>query len=669
MTEPLLETTTWIAHVVVSSGLAHLDRPFDYLIPDDLVGRIQVGARVRVKLAGRLCDGVVMVVDHEQEPGVKLSPVVKLISEQVVSTPNQLRLARKVADHWAGTLDEVLRWAIPTRHATTEAADPPPWPVPSETMPSGTLRALTDGRHFLDLVAAGERPRAHWRVTPVCGPGDDEGLGDWANGLLQAVSAALASGRSAIVCCPTVEDVTTLHSRFEAVLGAGTVAVLHADQPASTRWRHYLAVIRGTAKVVIGTRSAVMAPVENLGLVAVWDEGSDLHDEPRAPYPNTRDVAALRAQVDHGALLLASYSCSVRSASWLRSGWLVGIGADRQTMRSVCAPVRVPGDSDFALERDPLARSVRLPNLAMTTIREGLLRGPVLVSVPRVGDLVAPSCSVCRTPVRCPSCGGPVTGRRTDRGVDLHCTWCGTHLPRWRCPECGSTDVRSGIVGATTTAGELGRAFPDVPVVDSSGNHVRDSVDSAPRLVVATPGAEPAPESGYSCAVILDALSSLSRPGLAAVEQTVDRWMAIMALVRSVRDGGRVVVVGPSEDAALQAMVRNDPIGWAAREFEDRREARFPPAVPCGIVDGEPQAVALATERLNADMGDKLEVLGPAPQQRRAGESERDRIIVRPVGQLSVGELSSTLFHLRSKHTMNHEQGTLRVVIDPAHLL
>lgn len=275
----------------------------------------------------------------------------------------------------------------------------------------------------------------------------------------------------------------------------------------------------------------------DLGLIAVWDEGSDLHDEPRAPYPNTRDVAALRAQIDHCALLLASYSCSVRSASWLGSGWLVGIGADRPTMRAVCAPVRIPGDSDIAMERDPLARSVRLPDLAMTTIRDGLLHGPVLVSVPRVGDLVTPSCARCRTPVRCSSCGGPVTGRRTESGVNLHCTWCGSHLPPWRCPECGSTEVRSGIVGATTTAAELGRAFPDVPVVDSSGNHVRERVDSTPRLIVATPGAEPTPESGYACAVILDAVSSLSRPGLAAVEQTVDRWMAILALVRSVRDG------------------------------------------------------------------------------------------------------------------------------------
>ena len=164
MTAPLLETTSWIAHVAVSSGLAHLDRPFDYLIPDDLVDRVQVGVRVRVKLAGRLCDGVVVAVDHEQQPGVTLAPVEKLVSDQVVATPDQLNFARHVADHWAGTLDEVLRWAIPTRHATTETANPPPWPTPMTTMPSGTLTALDRGRRFLALLKAGERPRAHWRV-------------------------------------------------------------------------------------------------------------------------------------------------------------------------------------------------------------------------------------------------------------------------------------------------------------------------------------------------------------------------------------------------------------------------------------------------------------------------------------------------------------------------
>ena len=71
MTAPLLETTSWIAHVAVSSGLAHLDRPFDYLIPDDLVDRVQVGVRVRVKLAGRLCDGVVVAAPRPwQQPPV-----------------------------------------------------------------------------------------------------------------------------------------------------------------------------------------------------------------------------------------------------------------------------------------------------------------------------------------------------------------------------------------------------------------------------------------------------------------------------------------------------------------------------------------------------------------------------------------------------------------------
>ena len=131
----------------------------------------------------------------------------------------------------------------------------------------------------------------------------------------------------------------------------------------------------------------------------------------------------------------------------------------------------------------------------------------------------------------------------------------------------------------------------------------------------------------------------------------------------------RQVVVGPSEDAALQAMVRNDPAGWAARELTDRREARFPPAVPCGIVDGDPKAVASAAQRLGEWFGTDLEVLGPAPQPRRAGESQRDRIIVRPRGTMPVTELSQGLFRLRSKHTMSREPGSLRVVIDPVNLL
>ncbi|MCI1749396.1 MAG: hypothetical protein LKI24_15870 [Acidipropionibacterium sp.] len=203
MSEALLEPTEWVAHVCVLSGLAHLDRPFDYLIPPDMVDGVRPGVRVRVRLAGRLLDGIVLEVDHNRQVGVTLQPLQRLVSAEVVVTAEQLRLARAVADRWAGTLEEVLRWAVPTRHAATEKAEPRPWPVPRPAHIPGALDAIAEGTTFLRLIAEGGRPRAFWRVAPVAGPADRDRLGDWRLGAVQAVSAALESGRRALCCVPT----------------------------------------------------------------------------------------------------------------------------------------------------------------------------------------------------------------------------------------------------------------------------------------------------------------------------------------------------------------------------------------------------------------------------------------------------------------------------------
>lgn len=673
MTEALLEPDEWVAHVNVSSGLAHLDRPFDYLVPDDMVEGIRPGVRVRVRLAGRLLDGIVLAVDHDRSPGVKLQPVQRLVSEQVVVTPDQLAMATLVAERWAGTLDDVLHWCVPARHAATEKAEPRAWPQADAgpaTHMSGALRALDDGRRFLDLIARGERPRGFWRVAPVSGPGDAERLGDWQAGLLQAVGAALASGRAALCCVPTVEAAERLAEMLADSLGAGTIAVLHADQPAAARWRNYLAVIRGQARVVVGTRSAVLAPVTDPGLIAVWDEASDLHDEPRAPYPNTRDVAALRAQNEHCALLLAGYSCSTRVAGWLSTGWLVGIRTPLPLLRASTARVRAPGDSDIALQRDPLAQRVRLPELAMRTLQHGLISGPVLVAVPRAGDLIRPSCANCRAPISCPVCNGPVHGRREKGGrTRLRCTWCGRELDDWHCAECGAATVRSGVVGAATTAAEMGRSFPDVAVIDSSGDHIRQSVGDDPALVVATPGAEPAAGTGYSAAVILDAVQALARPGLDATAQTLDHWFRVNSLVRSAGDDGRLVIVGPPSDRAVQALIRSDPVGWASAELAERAEAGFPPAAYAALVDGAEQAVQAACDRLGAELDEsgltgRVTLLGPVSAEAPRPGAPACRLVVRCPTSLG-RQVTAVLKHLRTAHSMRKEPGPLRVRINP----
>src|SRR5205085_2913340 len=139
----------------------------------------------------------------------------------------------------------------------------------------------------LAALAAGESPRLVWTV----GPGDDG-----SDLLADAVVATASSGRGALVCLPDVRDVARLDRALADRLGPGTHVVLTADAGPARRYAAFLAVSRGAVRIVIGTRAAAFAPVHDLGLVALWDDGDDLYAEPRAPYPHTREVLLLRAQ-------------------------------------------------------------------------------------------------------------------------------------------------------------------------------------------------------------------------------------------------------------------------------------------------------------------------------------------------------------------------------------
>ena len=122
-------------------------------------------------------------------------------------------------------------------------------------------------------------------------PGDD-----WPTLLAHAAGATAAGGRGALICVPDVKDVARVDAALTTVLGPGHHVVLTAEGGPAARYREFLAVARGARRIVVGTRSAAFAPVHDLGLVAIWDDGDDLYAEPRAPYPHTRETLLLRAE-------------------------------------------------------------------------------------------------------------------------------------------------------------------------------------------------------------------------------------------------------------------------------------------------------------------------------------------------------------------------------------
>ncbi len=249
--------------------------------------------------------------------------------------------------------------------------------------------------------------------------------------------------------------------------------------------------------------------------------------------------------------------------------------------------VHVTGESDIELGRDPAATVARVPRRVFEVVREALASGPVLVHVPRSGYLPWLACQRCRAPARCARCTGPLSRARA--GALAQCRWCGHAADPWSCPTCGGTVLRYPVVGSLRTAEEWGRSFPQTSVVSSGGDSVVDEVTEAPAIVIATPGAEPRARSGYSAAVLLDTWLTMGRPELRAGEEALRRWLNIAGLVRSGADGGRVVAVGDPSTPALQALVRWDPEGFAARELAERRSARLPPAARLATLVGKPR--------------------------------------------------------------------------------
>ena len=642
-----------IARVAVDIPLAHLDRPFDYLIPERLSDQAVPGCRVRVRFAGQLVDGYLLDRAAESAHQGRLARLERVVSPEPVLSPEIMALAREIADRCAGTLADVLRLAIPPRHARTESAAVPPVAGgadhPAGPPGPGPWARYPDGPAFLDALASRRGPRAVWSALP--GP-------HWPEEIARAVASVAAAGRGALAVVPDARDLSLLDTALTAQLGPGRHVTLSADLGPAERYRRWLAVRRGGQRVVAGTRAAMFAPVSDLGLVVLWDDGDDLHAEPRAPYPHAREVLALRAHRTGAAVLIGGFARTAESTSLVASGWARPIVAGRPVVREEAPAVRAAG-GDAELARDEAAQTARLPSLVLRTAREALDSGPVLVQVPRRGYVAALGCARCRDRARCAACGGPLA--LAGVGAAPRCGWCGTADERWRCSRCGHSAVRALVTGAGRTAEELSRAFPGVPLITSGGAAMIPAVPGSPALVVATPGAEPRAGGGYAAALLLDGWMLLGRPSLRAAEETLRRWMNAAALVRGGPAGGRVVVVADSAIPAVQALVRWDPVTHSERELAERAELHFPPTVRIASLTGPQDAVGALLQ--DAELPPGAELLGPVDEP-----PDSVRMLVR-VPRSAGLMLASALHAAQAGRTARKAAGAVRVQLDPAELI
>ncbi len=645
-------------------SVPHLDREFDYLVPADQSDDAQPGVRVRVRFHGRLVDAFVLERRSGTDHVGQLGWLDRVISAEPVLTPEVRRLVDAVAARYAGTRPDVLRLAVPPRHAAAEKTQRQVCllPVVDPVDASGWARYAGGGK-FLDALKEGRAARAVWQALPS---------EQWCERLAEAAAAAISGGHGVLIVVPDQRDIDVMLPAATALIDESAVVALAAGMGPSARYRRWLSVLRGQARLVIGTRSAVFAPVDKLGLVIVWDDGDDSLAEPRAPYPHAREVAMLRAHQVRCAALIGGYSRTAEAQALITSGWAHDLVAPRQVVRAEAPRVIALDDTGYAEERDPAARTARLPSVALRTARAALERGtPVLIQVPRRGYVPSVACGRCRTIARCRHCMGPLS--LSDRDADgAVCRWCGRIDTGVKCRRCGAGEVRAVVVGARRTAEELGRAFTGVPVITSAGDSVHSVIGAGPALVVATPGAEPRAPDGYGAALLLDTWSLLGRQDLRAAEDALRRWMSAAAQVHARAAGGVVVVVAESAIPTVQALIKWDPVGHAEAELAARVAVSLPPAVHIAVVDGASDAVAalLAQSTLPED----VDVLGPVdlpPGVRRppatAVEDQVIRMLIRVPREEGLA-LAAALRQATAVTSARHDHEAVRVQVDPLHI-
>lgn len=660
-----------VVRVLPLLGLPHLDRPFDYLVTEEDSAAAQPGVRVRIRFAGRLADALVLERVATSEHEGKIRFIERVISPEVVY-PEQIRsLVDNLADRYAAVRSDILRTAIPPRHVKAEQTDTTsPWEDQGEAKEPdlSAWSAYEYGESFVDAVVTGTLARAAWQVAP----GDD-----WAAALAALAAKVAIDGGGALIVLPDQKDVDRMAAALAEHVGPKQITTLTASLGPQARYSRFLSVLHGQGRLVIGTRSAAFAPVNNLKLAVVMFDGDDSLVDPRAPYTHAREVLTTRSAVEKASLIIGGHGRTAETQLLVESGWMHSLVAARNALRTRSPHIHAAGDSDFELQRDPRAGAARLPSVAFAAARRALAENkPVLFQVPRAGYVQALACGICRTPARCRACNGPLGLPSGGEAAAPTCRWCGRIDSAYSCPSCGSHRLRAVVLGTQRTAEELGRAFAPATVISSWGERIHAEIPDKAAVVVATPGAEPGIEGGgtYGAAVLLDTWALLGRPDLRATEETMHKWMAAATLVAPHSKGGDVVVVADSSLPVVQHFIRWDAPGHAALELAARREVRFPPAVHMAAVDAPREALTDFLEHI--DLPDQVDILGPVDlppgvdlpgEWDRATLGEAQRVLIRtPLS--SRNALGKALRAANVNRATRKQDAPLRIQVNPMHI-
>jgi primosomal protein N' (replication factor Y) len=457
---------------------------------------------------------------------------------------------------------------------------------------------------------------------------------------LQAIAPILAAGKSALVLVPEIGLTPQLTDRFRARFGE-QVCVYHSALSDGERYDTWRQMIQGEPQVVIGTRSAIFAPLPNLGLI-VLDEEHDSSFKQTSPIPtyHARKVAQLRSQIEDCPLILGSATPSLES--WEQVGAHGDAPLPSEKLLYLSLPERIEARPlpsieivDLREELNRGNRSIFSKSLqsALVTMKERGQQG--ILFIPRRGHSTFVSCRSCGYVVECPHCDVSLSYHYTHEGATplLRCHYCNyVALQPKQCPECESPYLKFFGSGTQKVTQELNKLFPDFKCIrfDSDttrtkGSHrqllARFAAGEADILVgtqMLTKGLDVA---GVTIVGVVAADGLLHRSDYRAGERAFQTLTQVAGRAGRGEEAGRVIIQTYSpEHPVIQAVQSHDYVSFSNTELQQRAELNYPPYGNLilikfsGIEEREVQQTAeIIAERCINLFSSQTQILGPAP--------------------------------------------------------
>jgi primosomal protein N' (replication factor Y) len=732
-----------------------LRKEFDYLIPVELEGRIEVGSRVKVPFGTRQVLGVVTAL-AEDSPQTNLREIAKVIGTQSLVTPKVLGLARWIADYYCCPVEIALKSVLPDavrkekegwrerlfvraltvsgerpkltkrqqdvwnvieewRHlsltellrltgATAETArkledkglvkigpeicERDPY-ADEEILPTRQLTLNPEQTHAFNVItAAMDRPGHNSKgkvflLHGVTGSGKTEIY-------LQAIAHALERDQGAIVLVPEISLTPQTVERFKARFSTGKVqtlvAVLHSHLSAGERHDEWHKIRQGRARVAIGARSAIFAPVDPLGLIIVDEEHENSYKQEEAPRYNARDVAVVRANMEGATVVLGSATPSLESFYNVRRGKYSLLELTARVDDKRMPIVRVV---DMRQEN----RKAKGFQIFSQQLKEAITqrlerREQAILFLNRRGYSTALQCPQCGYVAGCPNCSVSFTYHRREQ--KLLCHICGEQsaVPV-KCPQpkCGNPALRYSGLGTEQIEDVLAKVFPCACVerMDSDTLKRKDDyrrilgdfrLGKIDILVGTQMIAKGLHFPNVTLVGIVYADQSLHVPDFRAGERTFQLLTQVAGRAgRGDVEGEVIVQAFTPFHPAIQYARRHDFAGFYEQEIEFREQLKYPPVSRVALLTlkgHNEDKVKFSAEHLRKQLESELKeckgliIAGPAPAPLARAESHYRYQIMLRAPQMS--RLSQHLARIREARTLPDDV-TLIIDIDPVDLI